>query len=76
MSLAQLARAAAALAATDERRAQQVARRDALIADALAAGASWRAVMRATGLNPSAVAKSLRRHAAICPEHRETPHPG
>lgn len=67
----QLQAAAKALATTDAKRAVQVARRDALIVQALTEGATWAAVQDLAGLNPSAVAKAVRRHSgrASDPQH-------
>ena len=64
VSLGRLRAASAAVDRADEQRAQRIARRDAAIADAFAAGATWAQVQEATGLSPRGVQLAIRRHNA------------
>jgi hypothetical protein len=60
-SLDDLAAVAAKLRAHDERRANLLHSRDALVRQALADGATWTTVQSVTGLTPRGVALAVRR---------------
>ncbi len=60
--LTRLRAAAKRLARIDDKRAAELAKRDAAIVAALEAGATWVQVQEATGLSPSVVKKAIERH--------------
>lgn len=80
VNLAQLFTATRELARLDDQRAATIARRDQLIANAHANGATWDALQTATGLSRQGLRKALGRAGALPPVARKprlvTPSPG